>query len=651
MALNGFLASVRVPAAVAALSFAIYLVTLHPTVSGGDSGELIAVAHSMGVAHPPGYPLYTLLAKLFSLMPLKTIAWRVNLLSAVCGAAAAGVLSWTVGRWSGDPFASFVAGGLFAFAPGVWRYATQAEVFALNNLLLCLLVAISLEFSRTRAWKWAVRAAVVIGLGLANQHAFALTALPLVAWALWAGRRTLLCGKKPLYLALFTTLGLAFYVYLPLASVHVAAVTWGDCRDLAGFGEHLFRNHVGTFRLGSAENGPGSGLWVQLGLYGADLGLQLLWIGIPITILGIRQSLRGASREFALSLLTAYAAYLLIFHCLANFDLRIPLLRGVQARFWQQPLCTVMLWFGLGYAHLTRHARRAARLFGLVIVALQISINWTSMDQHTNRFIEHYGKDLLDRLPPHSLLIGEGDLTIFTCYYLQACEHYREDVQVIDLATLSYQWRKRWILARRPGVVMPGARYAPHSGDGFDVRTFLEANARRFPIYCMSNVFVAEPQAEQLYEAGSSHVLAPVRRRTGRPEFARWLKESDALLPRHPLPPVDRYDATTWERVLYQRFFVPRHDRAVRIIQEAHRQRRIVLLEQGLRSFEHVVREFPDCPAAYFKELVAAYASLQPPTPALARRIEELQRAYIERNPVWDPDLPDIRSRLPRLLR
>src|SRR5688572_14256891 len=70
-----------------------YVLTLTDTVSGGDSGELISVAYHVGVAHPPGYPLYTLLAKLTTLLvPLGGIAWRVSVFSALCDAAAAVVL-------------------------------------------------------------------------------------------------------------------------------------------------------------------------------------------------------------------------------------------------------------------------------------------------------------------------------------------------------------------------------------------------------------------------------------------------------------------------------------------------------------------------------------------------------------------------------
>src|SRR5262245_48960660 len=77
-----------------------YALTLYRTVPGGDSGELILAAQTLGVAHPPGYPLFTMLGKLFSLLPFSTIAWRINLLSAVCDAGAAALLLLATARWT-----------------------------------------------------------------------------------------------------------------------------------------------------------------------------------------------------------------------------------------------------------------------------------------------------------------------------------------------------------------------------------------------------------------------------------------------------------------------------------------------------------------------------------------------------------------------
>ena len=132
-----------------AIVLSVYIRTLCPSVPGGDAGELIQVAIEGGVVHPPGYPTWTMLARLFSMLPYgPEPAWRVNLSSAVCGALAATLLSAAVGKWASCTWTGLAAGGAFAFAPLVWEYAVQGEVFALNNLNNALLLYLLVRFEQ-----------------------------------------------------------------------------------------------------------------------------------------------------------------------------------------------------------------------------------------------------------------------------------------------------------------------------------------------------------------------------------------------------------------------------------------------------------------------------------------------------------------------
>src|SRR5437867_794352 len=76
---------------VSLLALAVYVLTLSPTVNFIDSGELIAVGVQAGIAHPPGYPLYSLLAVIGARLPFGDPAVGVNLISAVAGALAVGL--------------------------------------------------------------------------------------------------------------------------------------------------------------------------------------------------------------------------------------------------------------------------------------------------------------------------------------------------------------------------------------------------------------------------------------------------------------------------------------------------------------------------------------------------------------------------------
>jgi hypothetical protein len=127
---------VRSSALVALAAGIVYGISLYPSVPPGDSGEIIAAVCSGGVIHPPGYPLYAMLAKPFSWLPLGSIAWRLNLFSAVAGAGAVFLIALAVAEWTRNSKAGLLAAGLFAFSPHVFRYAVAAEVFALNDLFV-----------------------------------------------------------------------------------------------------------------------------------------------------------------------------------------------------------------------------------------------------------------------------------------------------------------------------------------------------------------------------------------------------------------------------------------------------------------------------------------------------------------------------------
>src|SRR5437016_1291499 len=77
-------------------SLVLYVCTLAPTVTLVDSGELIVAARSLGVAHPPGFPLYVLLAHLATLVSIGNVAVRVNGASALFAALASSVVTLVV---------------------------------------------------------------------------------------------------------------------------------------------------------------------------------------------------------------------------------------------------------------------------------------------------------------------------------------------------------------------------------------------------------------------------------------------------------------------------------------------------------------------------------------------------------------------------
>lgn len=189
----------------------VYVCTLSPTVTLEASGQLVVAANHLGVARPPGYPVWTLLARGFiALFPFATYqghpnpAWAVNFMSAVFGALACGLLAGLVSRGSQQLFpeprsaparicagAGIAAALLFAFSPVLWSQAVIAETHTLTNFFLLLLLALALRWISTGDNRSAYLLAFLFGLGLSISQLLILFAPVLLLAAAFVSRKAL----------------------------------------------------------------------------------------------------------------------------------------------------------------------------------------------------------------------------------------------------------------------------------------------------------------------------------------------------------------------------------------------------------------------------------------------------------------------------
>ena len=131
------------------LAFVIFLFALAPGVLPGDAGEFQVVAAEWGVAHPPGYPLYTVLAGILAHgLPLENMAWCVNLFSALVGAGAVGLLAHAVAHETRSPWAGRIAGWTLMVSATFWMVSTQASIRPLTVFFVAAMVEAALAYRR-----------------------------------------------------------------------------------------------------------------------------------------------------------------------------------------------------------------------------------------------------------------------------------------------------------------------------------------------------------------------------------------------------------------------------------------------------------------------------------------------------------------------
>ena len=164
-------------AAVVLLALGIYLRTMLPSTGFWDTGEAQTVPPTLSIFHPTGFPTYEVLGWLWTRLPIGEVAWRMNLLSAVSVAAAAGFVTLIAGHLIAERSgtlrggAAGIAGAAFAFASEPWENATRADVHAVNVLFVAIVVWLLFTWRAAeragsrRAGGWLVAAAAAFGIG------------------------------------------------------------------------------------------------------------------------------------------------------------------------------------------------------------------------------------------------------------------------------------------------------------------------------------------------------------------------------------------------------------------------------------------------------------------------------------------------------
>ena len=300
------------------ITFLIYLSTTSDSIAGGDAGELVAEGCQLGTAHPPGYPLYTLIVgavvrlasrlegEWFGEAMIKTPVYWVNVTSCAFGAVSTGLISSIVFRMtkhfrSGDSkeelsslleraCCSLSTSLLCSLSPLMWQYNKEAEVFALHNLFVSAILFVLTVYvevidsirnssgllsaagstSYESDWNIVVIGAFLCGLSLTNQHTSNLLIIPVATYVFY--NSSILKRPKLLMSASIAFLmGLSPYVALPiLAANRPHAGSWGDVTAMSGFIHHFLRRDYGTMRLFSGDDSESEGMMTRTASWAYD---------------------------------------------------------------------------------------------------------------------------------------------------------------------------------------------------------------------------------------------------------------------------------------------------------------------------------------------------------------------------------------------
>lgn len=437
--------------AVFAISFTAYLLTMPPGLTyayfGVDGGELITASTTLGIAHPPGYPLYILIGKLFSLIPIGSVAYRFNLLSAVAMAGSAVLLCVTAvylqrsnkdflsqshrdtekkglplrlraSALRFDELITAVTAALtYAFAPLIWQQAIIAEVYALLMLFLTLTLLLVVK-KASPFW-----IGVAWGLAIVS-HLTAVLLFPIILLMLGLRQRWWL-------LPIGVGVGLTPFLMLPLLFMTDSPIVWGDPTTLPGFMAYitaaLYRDLPFRWPLD---------LWgARLGVWGPLFIQQLTLAGLPLLIFSYFQlQTQEQKRRWGVGGVTA-VLFLLYAFLYNNGDAIVFTLPAIL-------LLVLLLLPGL----------ERLKIWGMLLPITLILLNFDRININQDRSVPQQVEQLLGVVPPNGVLESSGEANLFSLWYSHHVERERPDVLIVDSQLYVFLWYRERLKKSEPTV-------------------------------------------------------------------------------------------------------------------------------------------------------------------------------------------------------
>jgi hypothetical protein len=571
-----------IAAGIFAFTQAIYTLTLYPTVAYGDSGTLTSVAYTLGIAHPPGYPLYTLLANLFSRIPIESIAWRINFASAVFGSAAVMFLFMTMIHLTKNLWASLLSAGLYAFSPIIWHHALFAEVFSLNNFFIALIAFLSVKYHQHPGDMLLFLLAYVSGITLAHHHSSLFWVGPVWIWLLFIDKNRLLSFKTLCSCILLAFLGLTPYLYLRIIASTDPPVVWGDLSSWLEFIRHVQRFRYGTFSLVPDTAGDSADALRSLWFYFRHIPMQLLFVGVPVAVWGLYKGFQDKTgRGLTAATLAAFLLTVGIFHILSRLPVEENNLWALHIRkFWVMPNLFIFVWLGLGFHNMMSSRKVPGRLqpaLAIILIVSQIVLSFSDQDQSDNWFYYNDAKMKLDPLPSGTLLLTSGDTADHTNQYMQVCEQVRPDITVAALGMLNQYWAGPIVKRRLDDITIPGDVLMPsptpsrgnymvsvHGKDvgyrhAYSLSYLFDANIQTHPIY--TSKFLRYRDFSSAMSWSDNYMLLPmgtlnkVLRKTDRVDFDSYLEECVQYLPDLEAIGTDQPEKGTWEYLIWSEYW------------------------------------------------------------------------------------------------
>lgn len=471
--------------AVFVITFVVYALTCAPGVYFTDSGELAGAVATLGVSHPSGYPLFVLLGKLWTILPLAgTIIRELNLFAAFCTAASAFVfvqVAALIMEFSlefkstkekkksvakADDQAETVAstkshigaavlGLCYAFGATVWAQATSIEVYSLHLLMINLVLLSFLSGIIKNNNKNLMVSALLLGLSFTN-HMTTILLLPAMIFLFFKrpgekfnfGADRL---KSLLFMMIPFVLGLSVYLYLPLRASAQPEFNWGYVSR--GFDKLLYHMQGKQYQVWMFT---GSKVWGEnFDKFASAFAHQFLFfLVLPVLyVFSLWAKNKNESKYLLMTFIGMIAAPFISFKGKGKEILWFFIILGFSCIFYSfnysihdidsyfltafiayYLLCAV----GLGYLS-EKFGNKSYAMLAIPVIVL--AMNFSNADLSKDNTVEEYTKLTAGKLEKNALIISaQWDFWVSPFWYMQKIENYRPDVVLVEKELLRRTW-------------------------------------------------------------------------------------------------------------------------------------------------------------------------------------------------------------------
>lgn len=440
----------------AVIPFIFYIMTLAPTVTFIDAGELTTVCAKLGVAHPTGYPLFTVLGHLFSMLPFGSVVYSLNFMCAVISSVTVlmffnllvfifGSLKLSDDTWE-KPLSeqtifniSLGASLVLAFSKTFWDTSNAIEVYSLHTFFIVtniylFLKACSFTSEDSKAnllvrEKYWVLFAFVLGLSFGNHLSTIFLSVGFLYLFFAVNGFNKLAFRRILLLAIPFIIGISIYIYLPVRANN-PVLSWGHPDTWDNFYRHVSGKQFSVWMFTGSDN-----MMKQFKYFTGAYPAEFFYLPLLIAIFGLIEIFNKSRKLF-------YYTVLLTGFCVvyaSNYDIH-----DIDSYFLLAYIVTA-IWVGFGLHFIARKisdaSRKTASFILILVFLVPLGSNFNLVNESKNYYVKDYTFNVFASAPQNSIIVStQWDFWLSASIYFQYIENIRKDLVIIDKELLRKTW-------------------------------------------------------------------------------------------------------------------------------------------------------------------------------------------------------------------